>query len=466
MKTNDVNRGRLAALIRNCASGLGVAGLLIVAPVTVVSKGPDFSAKPPARPAHPLALSAQTVSLAQLPGLRAAVQRTISHAQLGQGTSQKNGSGVALTSLGGKSFWNETHADSGLPGPEQGYAVAISGNTAVVSAPGFSNSTGTGWLYRHTGSLWKKVATLPDPRDMANDQYGWSVAISNTKAGIYVAFGGKATNGQLNNVYVYQALGPTWSLQATITDPGGDTGDTFGNAVAISSTTLVVGGYCDTENVGAVYIFHHSGSSWIQQAKLEDPAGNPGDNYGNAVAVSGTTALVGAVDAAYVYTNQAGQGWAKTATLENTGTSADNFGESVALAGTTAVIGAPGNPPGSSTLLPGAAYVYTASGSTWKQQQEVTYPAGTKGDIFGYSLAMSSTTMLIGMPVYGAVGCGTAYVYKSSGATWTEQARQADPDCQNGDDFGFSVALAGAYGIYGAPCINSDQGAMYTLKLP
>ena len=228
----------------------------------------------------------------------------------------------------------------------------------------------------------------------------------------------------------------------------------------------MVGAYCDTDNLGAAYIFHRSGSTWTQQVKLLDPGNNPGANYGNAVAVSGNTVLVGAVDAAYVYTNEAGQGWVQTATLAKPGTSDDNFGESVAISGTTAVIGAPGSVPGSSTLLPGAAYVYTGSGSSWTRHQKLTYPAGTTGDDFGYALAMNSTTMLIGMPIYGATGCGTAYVYKSSGGPWTEQARQADPACQNGDNFAFSVALYGTYGVYGAPCLNNHLGAVYLKKLP
>jgi hypothetical protein len=466
MKTRYLNRGRLAALIRNSASGLGVAGLLIAAPVTAVSRGAE-STRPLAHPAHLVALPAGPVSLAQLPRLQAAVQRTISRSR--QGTSKNNRSSAEVRSLGDKSLQNETHADSGLPGPEQGYSVAISGNTAVVSAPGFNNNTGLAYIYvwKHGGGGWQPVVTLPDPQGGENDGYAWSVAISSTKAGNYVAIGSNANNGTLNNVYVYTGSGLKWTLEATITDPGGDTPDRFGDALAISSTTLVIGAYCDTENVGAIYIYQRSGSTWtLQGSKVDDPANNPGDNYGNALAVSGNTVLVGALDAAYVYTNEAGQGWTQAATLANPGASDDNFGESVALAGTTAVIGAPGNPPGSSTLLPGAAYVYTGSGSTWTQKQKLTHPAGTKGDIFGYSLAMNSTTMLISMPVYGATGCGTAYMYKPSGGTWTEQARQADPDCQNGDDFGFSVALFGTYGVYGAPCFNSGQGATYIRKLP
>jgi hypothetical protein len=441
-----------------------VAGLLIVAPVAAVSRGTE-SAKPLAHPAHLAALSGQTVSLALLPGLRAAVHRTISHSQ---DVSKNNGSSVAIRSLGNKRLQDGTLADP-LAGNDLGYAVAIAGNIAVVSAPGVNGNTGTAYIYEryeHGGGQWQQAVKLPNPRGAKNDDYAWSVAIASTKAGTYVAVGGNDSNGLLNKVYVYYGSGLSWKLQATITDPGNNTADRFGDALAISSNTLVIGAYCAPNNFGVAWVFQRSGSSWTQQAELQDPGQNSADNYGNAVAVSGNTVLIGAVDTSYVYTNEAGQGWVQTATLANPGTSDDNFGESVALAGTTAVIGAPGNGPGSPTLLPGAAYVYTESGSTWTQHQKLTYPAGTKGDDFGYSLAMNSTTMIIGMPIYGATGCGTAYVYKSSGGPWTEQARQADPACQKGDNFAFSVALFGPYGVYGAPCLNNHLGAVYLKKLP
>src|SRR4029077_16066016 len=126
-------RGRLAALIRNCASGLGVAGLLIVAPATFVSRGAGSPAQPLARPALPLASPTRGGSLHQLPDLRTAVQRTISHSP--QDTSKNNGSSVAIRSLGDQSLRDGTLADP-LAGNDLGYAVAIAGNIAVVSAPG------------------------------------------------------------------------------------------------------------------------------------------------------------------------------------------------------------------------------------------------------------------------------------------------------------------------------------------
>ena len=45
---------------------------------------------------------------------------------------------------------------------------------------------------------------------------------------------------------------------------------------------------------GAAYVFTSSGSSWGQQQKLTASNGAAGDDFGGSVALSGTTALVGA----------------------------------------------------------------------------------------------------------------------------------------------------------------------------
>ncbi|MGH2707267.1 MAG: FG-GAP repeat protein, partial [Actinomycetota bacterium] len=46
---------------------------------------------------------------------------------------------------------------------------------------------------------------------------------------------------------------------------------------------------------GAAYLFMRSGTLWSEQPKLLAPDGAPGDQFGSSVAVSGDTALVGAL---------------------------------------------------------------------------------------------------------------------------------------------------------------------------
>ena len=99
----------------------------------------------------------------------------------------------------------------------------------------------------------------------------------------------------------------------------------------------------------------------------------------------------------------------------------DYFGRAVALSGDTALVGAMGKYVGANPAQ-GAAYVYTRSGTTWTQQQELTAGDGTYNDAFGASVALSGDTALVGA-FSKKVGSnsfqGAAYVFVRSGTTWT-----------------------------------------------
>lgn len=146
---------------------------------------------------------------------------------------------------------------------------------------------------------------------------------------------------------------------------GADTvpGDNFGYSVAVSGSTVVVGapysgGVTGGGSAGRAYVFTKAANGWHQSAELTGPAPTqratsqlcmlPGDEFGNSVAVSGETVVVGAcgqamAGRAYVFTNGA-NGWHQTAELKGSDTArGDGFGWSVALSGGTVVVGAPGH---------------------------------------------------------------------------------------------------------------------------
>ena len=104
--------------------------------------------------------------------------------------------------------------------------------------------------------------------------------------------------------------GTTWSQQAYLKASNSDAGDSFGLAVALAGTTVVVGAYQEASNAtgingdqannsagssGAAYVFATSGTTWSQQAYLKASNTDPGDQFGYSVAVSGDTAVVGAL---------------------------------------------------------------------------------------------------------------------------------------------------------------------------
>src|ERR1039458_3288861 len=186
-------------------------------------------------------------------------------------------------------------------------------------------------------------------------------------------------------------------------------GDGVGFATAISGTTAVVGAYNHAKGAGRAYVFTMAGSGWSQVAELQGSDTVAGDEFGSSVAISGTTAVVGAGDhaghagRAYVFTKTAA-GWKQVAELRGGDTIAgDYFGWSVATSGTNVVVGAYGHAKSA-----GRVYVFSESAG-WKQVAELKCADTVGGDQFGSSVAISGTTMVAGA-TSRAAAAGRAYV--------------------------------------------------------
>jgi hypothetical protein len=118
------------------------------------------------------------------------------------------------------------------------------------------------------------------------------------------------------------------------------------------------------------------------------------------------TAVVGApAHGAYVFTKTAA-GWKQTAKLTGSDkVAADGFGESVAISGMTTVVGTVGQA--------GRAYLFTDTRAGWKQVGDVKVVSGiVTGDDFGVSAAISGATAVVGAPLH-AEQAGRAYMFES-----------------------------------------------------
>jgi hypothetical protein len=137
----------------------------------------------------------------------------------------------------------------------------------------------------------------------------------------------------------------------------------------------------------------------------------------------------------------------------------DALGWSVAISadGLTAVAGAIGQ--GSGT---GAVYVFTRSGPGWLRAAELTASDAVTGDDFGYSVAISAGSVLVGANLKNSVR-GAAYVFTGHGPAWHQAAELTASDGAIGDFFGSSVAISAAgrtalIGVYGHAAV---AGAAY-----
>jgi hypothetical protein len=113
----------------------------------------------------------------------------------------------------------------------------------------------------------------------------------------------------------------------------------------------------------------------------------------------------------------------------------------------------------------GAAYVFVESGGTWSQQAELTASDGAAYDYFGWSVAVDGSTVVVGAICHpgsaSSCGQGAAYVFVESGGTWSQQAELTASDGVAGDLFGQSVAVSSSTVVAGAPQHNAQQGAAY-----
>ena len=153
------------------------------------------------------------------------------------------------------------------------------------------------------------------------------------------------------------------------------------------------------------------------------------------------------------------------------------FGTRVALSGATAVIGAPGKTIGNNSLQGAAyVFTCSGIPCTWTQQQQLTAAGGASREEFGNRVAVSGNTVIIGNnssqgAAYVFTCSGTPCTWKVR-RWWPFRTRKQQQqeltagDGAHGDEFGYSVAVSGNTAIIGAAYKNSYQGAAYVFNSP
>ena len=349
-----------------------------------------------------------------------------------------------------------------------GRSVALSGDTALVGAAqhdvGGNENQGAAYVFVRSGGIWAQQAQLSAADGSPGDSFGDSVALSGNTAVVGAPWNDAGGSVRQGSAYVFVRSGTTWTQQAQLAASDGESSDKFGDSVAISGDTALVGASADAMGTqgdqGSAYVFVRSGTIWTQQAKLIALDGAGWTKLGTSVALSGDTALVGAPGddtgvspgSAYIFV-RSGATWSQQAKLTAAdGASSDCFGISVALSGDTALVGADRDNVGAAGDQ-GSAYVFVRSGTIWTQQDKITAADGGALHKFGASVALSGDTALIGAPGHGA---GCAYIFVRSGAAWPQQAKLTASDGGANDKLGSSAALSRDTALVGA--LEDDLG--------
>ena len=241
----------------------------------------------------------------------------------------------------------------GAVGNDFGGAIAISGNTVVVGAPGRINAllglvpssivgAGAAYVFTEPGTGWANMtetAKLTPSDSAANNRFGGSVSISGDTVvvGAYDAtVGGHACQGA---AYVYTMPGDHWTSMtqtAKLTPLDGGACNYFGTSVSIDGDLVAV---ADGGGNGVTYLFTESGSRWSQTAKLIPPNGGPGGAFDGSVSLDGGTLLVAATEgnnnwgAAYLFSSGS-SGAGPTLTGLSTAQGPASGGTAVTITGT------------------------------------------------------------------------------------------------------------------------------------
>ena len=351
---------------------------------------------------------------------------------------------------------------SGAAGAQMGYDFAIQGTTLVIGDSGHNSGVGAVFVYSKIKTKWVKEATLVGKDTVAGDGFGNAVAMS----GSTLVVGAQAHNGARGAIYVFTGSGKSWTQRQELTvTPSGNYGQ-FGWSVAVSGSTIVAG----APNVsGAAFVFTKSGlSPWKLRKQLVASDQVANDGFGFTLAVNGSTIFAGApfhagAGRVYVFTGS-GSSWLQRTEFKGNDTAAgDDFGiGELSVSGSDVLVGAPLHGLGA-----GASYVFTGSGKTWKQQAELKGKDTAAGDHFGFGEAIVGGTVVVGADKHASMG--EAYVFTRSGTKWKQLVEFKGKDTTTGDAFGrwASLGVSGTVDtvVVGAPFHAASAGRVYVFKV-
>jgi hypothetical protein len=265
--------------------------------------------------------------------------------------------------------------------------------------------------------------------------------------------------------------------EAYIKAQNAGSGQQFGYGLLIDGDTLVASApYDDSGAVGvngnvydlsapdsgAVYVFVRRNGAWNQQAYLKPSDTAPEWFFGSAIAISGDTIAVGAIQddfmsfpthigAVYVFVRNAGTWTQQQRLVSSDGEPRDLFGYALALQGDTLAIGA--NLEGNLNTRTGAVYMFQRNGTVWSEKQKLKAAEPHTSSQFGNVLSLWDDTLVIsaGEDNTPARRSGEVYVFQRTGERWTERQQLLPSPISELALFGYSTALRGDRLLVGAP---------------
>ena len=315
-----------------------------------------------------------------------------------------------------KGKWTLVKKISSSVGDSFGRVVAISGDTVVVGT--ISSNSLIFERNRHGTNQWGLVKTIS-----VGSKFIIAVAISGDTVVVGTPFDDdKGRNSGSAHIFERNIGGSNnWGEVKKITASDGAADDEFGTSVTISGDTVAIGAFRSDGLLGSAYIFERDNggsNNWGQTKKIIASDGVAGDKFGEFIAISESTLVVGNgasfPSPAYIFERNIGgnNNWGQVKKIIDFD---GRFGAPVAISGDAVVIGALGDDDSGS--FSGAAHIYqrnNGGSNNWGQFKKITASDGATDDYFGLSVAISEDTVVVGVQLDDDKGknSGSAYVFE------------------------------------------------------
>lgn len=197
---------------------------------------------------------------------------------------QSHGSAFVFERTAG--VWSETERLQPSPAPGNqrfGANVVLDGDRIVVATLPFTAEV-QAYVFEFMPGGWTNTQTLdlngvglPGLRRPGLDLEGSRLAV-----------GTPSVSGDQIPVRLYQSTGGVWNLEQSLSPSDGVASAGYGSSIQLDGTRLAIGAMAGD----AAWLLELGPGGWQESARVEAPAGSPGDGFGHEVGLTGDSLVV------------------------------------------------------------------------------------------------------------------------------------------------------------------------------
>lgn len=300
-----------------------------------------------------------------------------------------------------------------------GFAVATDGQTLLVGAPydrRGAERAGAAYLFERAEEGW--VARGPLASGLAPYSYlGTAVAVSGDTAAV------AAPGHGANAVFIFKRDADEWHLDGRV-GGSGDPAERFGGVIALDGDRLAVSAWSEVDwkggretRLATVYLYERTGSGWQLSQTLLEPQVD--SDFGRSLSLAAGRLAVGAPsgtpEAVFIYeSSDAGWPARPSETVVSAEGVGERFGAALALLGERLVVGAPEFTPDGGPVGSGQAYLYERGEGGWRLVRNLLPPEAQSDLAFGAAIAAAGEIVAVGAAgdEAGGVGSGAVHLFE------------------------------------------------------